>query len=73
MAVKVCRGCGCTEDQACVWWELQPGGGTIERRCSWVASDLCSECDDAGDASPLLYDAFGRPLRLAPTATPGAR
>jgi hypothetical protein len=31
-AARHCRGCGCTDDQAC------PGG------CSWVEDDLCSAC-----------------------------
>ena len=30
--LQVCRECGCTEDNAC------------EGGCSWVDSDLCSEC-----------------------------
>jgi hypothetical protein len=30
-----CRGCGCTEEQACV---------TPEGPCYWVDADLCSGC-----------------------------
>lgn len=72
--MSVCRVCGCTDEEACVWSEVLPGAGAVELRCSWVEPDLCSECVDAGDvepAAPLLYDAFGRPL--APLAPPGAR
>lgn len=32
IAVRTCRRCGCTDDQAC------PGG------CWWVSEDLCSAC-----------------------------
>lgn len=30
--MRACRGCGCTEDEAC------------EGGCSWVDPDLCSSC-----------------------------
>ena len=33
-AVRHCRVCNCTDDQAC------PGG------CSWVGPDLCSACEE---------------------------
>jgi hypothetical protein len=57
--VKACRVCGCTDDQACVWFEARGDGSVIRRRCSWVAPDLCSECPPEAPAPPLLYDAYG--------------
>lgn len=35
VAVKRCRRCGCTEDNACM---------TIQGPCYWVEDDLCSVC-----------------------------
>lgn len=37
-APRACRGCGCTDDHACVDLSGQP--------CFWVEPDLCSECSD---------------------------
>lgn len=34
-AVRTCRVCGCTEDNACV---------TLSGPCHWVSRDLCSAC-----------------------------
>jgi hypothetical protein len=73
-----CRGCGCTDDQACVWFEVLGDGRTIERRCTWAAPGVCSECVDVagvdqGAAEPLLYDAYGVPVQLAPAPARGAR
>lgn len=39
-----CKVCGCTDEQACVWFEVLGDGRSIERRCSWAAPSLCSEC-----------------------------
>jgi len=64
---RACRVCGCTDDQACVWFEVRGDGSSIERRCSWTAPDLCSECSECeapDDVEPLLYDAHGAPLVL---------
>lgn len=36
-ARSICRGCGCTDDNAC------PDG------CFWVEPDLCSQCVDIYD------------------------
>jgi len=35
-----CRGCGCTDDRACVY---EDAGGRIFI-CSWVEQGLCSAC-----------------------------
>jgi hypothetical protein len=70
----VCRECGCTENEACVFDRLGrlvdlftgqtlPPGWTV---CSWVEYDLCSGCVETPAPPPLLYDAQGRPLRGAP-------
>ncbi|MEI6417491.1 MAG: helix-turn-helix transcriptional regulator [Sphingomonadales bacterium] len=37
---RVCRGCGCSESDAC--WDEKRGG------CHWVAPTLCSDCRDTG-------------------------
>ena len=34
---ETCRGCGCTDDDAC--WDEETKGP-----CHWVKSDLCSLC-----------------------------
>lgn len=57
--LQVCRGCGCTDDAACL--DEMTGTG-----CHWVAPGLCSECvglvDPTSEQAPLLFDAHGRPL-----------
>ncbi|PFG16308.1 hypothetical protein ATK74_0842 [Propionicimonas paludicola] len=35
LTVRVCAGCGCTDDNACV---------TREGPCWWINDDLCSAC-----------------------------
>lgn len=46
--MRMCRVCGCTEDQPCV----TAGGET----CAWIADDLCDFCDiEASDRDlPLV-------------------
>ena len=66
----ICQGCGCAEFDACVDAE--------GNACSWAEPGLCSFCfeevhdvleahageaADPGPPPPLLYDAYGRPLR----------
>jgi hypothetical protein len=60
-ALPVCRVCGCNDSMACTWFEVLGNGETVQRACSWVAEDLCSECVDMAPV-PLLYDAAGRPV-----------
>jgi len=43
---RTCRGCGCTDRQAC------PGG------CCWVEDDLCSAC--AEEDAPCPDNRFGQ-------------
>lgn len=51
--VRICRGCGCTDDRAC------PGG------CHWVLLDLdaptgvCSTCAEAVEWDPQLLMMLG--------------
>jgi len=76
-----CRVCGCTEDQACVFFkgkrlsdvELYVLSRKIDivahpdsSACTWIEPDLCSGCVEEPAPPPLLYDAEGRPLRGAP-------
>ena len=64
--MTTCRVCGCDDLRACMVEVTQKGGAVVETPCWWVESDLCSGCELAGDrqpdASPLLYDAHGRPI-----------
>jgi len=75
MTRRRCRICGCTDLAPCVYdpstgqlldvledGEPQPEGFTV---CSWIEVDLCSACV-RDPAAPLLYDAYGNPLRGAP-------
>jgi len=74
-----CRQCGCTAEEPCF---SAPDGTVYRFReleqfsdealqvmllvpCSWIEHDLCSACI-ATPAAPLLYDAYGNPLRGAP-------
>lgn len=50
---RVCRGCGCTETNACVFLskafsDAAPGGRPTT--CHWIEEDLCSACDPAAPA-----------------------
>ena len=45
MGVRICRNCGCTDDNAC----LVDDGNKL-RGCYWVERDLCSVC--AGEDMP---------------------
>ena len=36
---RTCRGCGCTDDRACI------GAGGVP--CHWVEEDLCSVCRES--------------------------
>lgn len=38
--VRTCRGCGCTEEAACQYWD-----GNKHVVCKWVEDDLCSNPD----------------------------
>lgn len=63
-----CKGCGCTDERACI-------DGETGDTCTWVGPELCSFCyEQAADnfpelaeslaepePSPLLFDAFGAP------------
>jgi hypothetical protein len=61
--LKVCHVCGCTDGAPCTWFEVLGDGSTRRMACSWVAYNLCSECEPRGAApAPLLYDAGGLPL-----------
>lgn len=63
----VCRMCGCTDSQACTWFEIRDGRH-VQCACWWVEPDLCSECvvpaegPELPPPEPLLVDAAGRPL-----------
>jgi hypothetical protein len=71
----VCRVCGCTDSNACVF---DPSGNLVDVAdgtstlpdgswvCSWIEPDLCSGCVRAPAPPPLLVDLHGRPLRGAP-------
>jgi hypothetical protein len=74
MIAGVCRMCGCTHDQGCV---VDPDGNVVELDagetlppgysiCTWIEPDLCSACVQPPAPAPLLYDAYGNPLRGAP-------
>lgn len=41
MPVRLCRTCGCSEDDACVSFDAEPIAGTA---CYWTEADLCSAC-----------------------------
>lgn len=61
-ATPICRGCGCTEDDACT---VAPS--LTERAicgCWWVEGDLCSGC--TGEHERLRGPVVDR--RVAPTA-----
>lgn len=61
----VCRVCGCTDSTPCMLAFQQEGGASVETPCWWEEADLCSGCKAAGEQqpeSPLLYDAWGRPI-----------
>lgn len=75
MIAGVCRVCGCTDGNACVFdstgnlVDVADGTSTLQDGCwvcSWIEPDLCSGCVAAPPPAPLLYDANGRPLRGAP-------
>jgi len=46
-----CRGCGCTENDACL------------NSCSWIEPDLCSTCDKAIADQVEYFDYSRRPNR----------
>jgi hypothetical protein len=78
LTIGVCRVCRCTDEAACcvrngerlTGAELQAlhAAGvdlaTVGAPCTWIEPDLCSAC--VTPAPPLLFDAYGAPLRGAP-------
>lgn len=80
MIAGVCRACGCTDEVACCvrdgrrlrdedLAELHTAGvdlATVAVPCTWIEPDLCSACVEMPAPPPLLYDAYGAPLRGAP-------
>ncbi len=74
--LETCRVCGCTELQACTWFEVLGDGRTTQHACHWVVPGLCSACAQPTPAElasfmeaeppsePLLVDHAGRPLVL---------
>lgn len=57
---RICRGCGCTEQRACV--VMTPAG---PQGCAWFALDIetpsgvCSSCGIALRFNPVLIDTVG--------------
>jgi hypothetical protein len=66
-----CERCGCTDERACVGADGEP--------CAWARDGLCDAClrpeewaevealyyrtENPTPAAPLLYDAYGVPVR----------
>ncbi len=46
---RVCRICGCTDDDACIGHDGQP--------CHWVTGELCSRCLEPTGQIDLLRQA----------------
>lgn len=70
----VCRVCGCTDTTPCTLTTEQNEASVDFMPCWWVDSelrDLCSGCELEGEdapESPLLYDAWGRPIDFGGSA-----
>ena len=52
---RACRGCGCTEETPCDFWN-----GDKRVACSWVEQELCSNPDCKKYAAPAKVQASAK-------------
>lgn len=74
-AVRSCRRCGCTDDNACIMGI--DDAGQVVGTCGWVDSDLCSRCRRPGELTARqrheiarIADRWG-PVDVSAAFTPG--
>lgn len=74
-AVRSCRRCGCTDQEACI--VAFDGNGQVAGTCGWVDEDLCSRCHRPGELTARqrheaarIADRWG-PVEITAAFTPG--